>query len=241
MEKRRVTDPFIHIYTQRADDYHRMIAPEDADGNLLRAIENVTPLAGKRVLDLGTGTGRLPLLLGSKAGQVVGLDLHWDMLRQNSHQRSAVGGQWQLIQGDMRQLPIPPGWADVVTAGWAMGHLCGWFASDWKMQIGRVLSEMRRATVSDGALIIFETLTTGSLIPAPPTEGLARYYDWLEKEWGFTRHVLSTDYQFASVGEAMARTEFFFGQELAEKIRENGWARLPEWTGMWVKITPPAG
>jgi len=29
-------------------------------------------------------------------------------------------------------------------------------------------------------------------------------------------------------------TEFFFGAELTEKIRANGWARLPEWVGMWV-------
>ena len=33
--------------------------------------------------------------------------------------------------------------------------------------------------------------------------------------------------------EAVARTEFFFGPELAARIRANGWARLPEWTGVW--------
>jgi ubiquinone/menaquinone biosynthesis C-methylase UbiE len=230
-----MTDHFIHIYTHRADDYHRAIAHEDADGNLLKAIESVTALDGKRILDLGTGTGRLPLLLAGRAAQFVGLDLHWDMLRQSSYQRSVVGGQWRLVQGDMRRLPFPSGWADVVTAGWAIGHLCGWYAADWQIHIGRVLNEMHRAAAPGGTLFIFETLTTGSLTPAPPTEELAEYYNWLENEWGFTRQAISTDYQFASVDEAVARTEFFFGPEMAEKIRANNWVRLPEWTGMWVK------
>lgn len=230
-----MSDHFTHIYTHRADDYHRLIAPEDADGNLLKAIESVTALDGQRILDLGTGTGRLPLLLASRAAQFIGLDLHWDMLRQNRRQQSAIGGRWSLVQGDMRRLPLRSGWADVVTAGWAIGHLRGWFAADWQSQIGRVLKEMRQAAAPGGTLIIFETLTTGSLTPAPPTEGLAEYYHWLESDWGFTRHTISTDYQFADVDEAVARTEFFFGTELAEKIRANNWARLPEWTGMWVK------
>ena len=45
---------------------------------------------------------------------------------------------------------------------------------------------------------------------------------------GFRRQTIQTDYHFASVDEAVARTEFFFGPELAARIRELGWARLPE-------------
>lgn len=226
-------DHFQAIYSSRAGDYHRMIAPEDVDGELLRALEHLTPLAGTRVLDLGTGTGRLPLLLAGRAAQMVGLDLHRDMLHENSRQRGSVNGGWSLVRADMRALPFPGGWADLVTAGWAIGHLRGWYADDWQTQIGRVVREMRRAAAPGGLLVIFETLTTGSLTPAPPTPPLAEYYAWLEAEWGFQREMLRTDYQFASVDEAVARTEFFFGPELAEKIRANGWARLPEWTGLW--------
>ena len=123
----------------------------------------------------------------------------------------------------------------MVTAGWSIGHLRGWFAADWQTQIGRVLREMRRAVKPGGALMIMETLTTGSLTPAPPTDALAEYYAWLEDEWGFARQTIRTDYQFASVDEAVARTEFFFGSELAAKIRQQGLARLPEWTGVWSK------
>jgi hypothetical protein len=88
-------------------------------------------------------------------------------------------------------------------------------------------------TAPGGSLIILETLTTGSLTPAPPTPGLSEYYAWLESEWCFKRSVISTDYIFNDVQSAVQYTLFFFGAELAESIRRNQWSRLPEWTGIW--------
>jgi ubiquinone/menaquinone biosynthesis C-methylase UbiE len=230
-------DRFQRIYSQQAAAYHQMIAAEDAGGELLPALEAILPLSGKRLLDLGSGTGRLPLLLHHIAGQVVGLDRHFAMLAEGRLQMQKAGGSWPLIQGDMRALPFPDSWADVVTAGWAIGHLRDWFSSDWQAQAGRVLGEMHRVVQPGGALIVLENLSTGSLTPAPPTPELAEYYDWLEMSWGFSRQEIRTDYLFPDVQTAIDRTEFFFGPQLAEKIRLNRWARLPEWTGVWGKRT----
>jgi ubiquinone/menaquinone biosynthesis C-methylase UbiE len=228
-------DHFKFIYTHQAEDYHRMIAVEDVDARLLPAIEAVLPLAGKRVVDLGTGTGRIPLLLNGLAAKVAALDLHRAMLRENERQRRRVQGAWISVEGDMRRLPFPGGWADAVVAGWAIGHLRAWYDPDWKSHMTPILTEMHRVVAPGGALIILETLSTGALTPAPPTVGLAEYYAWLETKWDFNRTEIRTDYQFASVEEAVERTEFFFGPELAETIRANGWSRLPEWTGVWSK------
>lgn len=228
-------DHFRYIYTHQAAAYHQLIAPEDWMGNLLPALQQVTSLQGKRIVDLGTGTGRLPLLLSDQAAQVIGLDLHGAMLQENQRQRERVHGRWSVTQGDMRYLPLPNAWADVVTAAWCISHLRSWYAADWQAQISRVLAEMQRVLVPGGALIIIETLTTGSLTPAPPRPALAEYYHWLESEWGFVRQTISTDYQFADIEEAVSRTEFFFGAELAGAIRAHGWTQLPEWTGVWGK------
>ena len=224
---------FRNIYQHHAQAYHRMIAVEDVDHNLLPAIEQIAPLKGKRVLDLGTGTGRLPLLYHDQAAQVTGLDLHLAMLREAQVQRDKINGKWGLVQGDMRSLPFPTDWYDVVTAGWAIGHFQNWYDTDWQQQVERVLVEMFRVVKTGGALVIIETLTTGSTTPAPPHEGLAKYYNWLEDKWGFTRQEIETGYLFDSVEQAARQTEFFFGPELAEKIREERWKCLPEWTGVW--------
>jgi ubiquinone/menaquinone biosynthesis C-methylase UbiE len=231
----KIMDHFKFIYTHQAAEYHRMIAVEDADARLLPAIEAVLPLAGKRVLDLGSGTGRIPLLIQGLASRVAALDLHRPMLRENELQRRRVQGCWTPVEGDMRRLPFPSRWADAVIAGWAIGHLRAWYDQDWKAHMTPILQEMHRVAAPGGALIIMETLSTGALTPAPPTAGLAEYYAWLETKWDFNRTEIRTDYQFESVDEAVACTEFFFGPELADAIRQNNWARLPEWTGVWSK------
>jgi ubiquinone/menaquinone biosynthesis C-methylase UbiE len=228
-------DHFKHIYSHNAQAYHQMISSEDVDSNLLPALERVTSFNGKIFLDLGTGTGRLPILLRKHDTYTIGFDLHRAMLLQNQTQREKAGGDWELVQGDMHDLPFPTRWANVVAAGWAIGHLRSWYASQWQAHIGYVLDQMHRVVKQDGALIVIETLGTGSLSPLPPTAELAEYYDWLESERGFKRQEIQTDYVFPSVGAAVEYTEFFFGVELAKKIRRNGWSRLPEWTGVWGK------
>ena len=228
-------DHFEKIYAFNATEYHEMIAPEDVESNLVPALESAAPLDSKRVLDLGTGTGRLPLLLHQRVADITALDLNFPMLVEQQKHRQAINGSWPLVCGDNRLLPFPDNWVDVVMAGWAIGHLRDWYADSWQVEIGKILREMERVVSNAGSLIIMETLSTGALQPAPPNEDLAEYYAWLEGEWGYARDTIQTDYQFESVDEAVERTEFFFGPELAETIRQNGWARLPEWTGVWSK------
>jgi ubiquinone/menaquinone biosynthesis C-methylase UbiE len=228
-------DHFQKIYTTQAKDYHQLIVPEDVDGNLLPALLKVAPLKNATLLDLGSGTGRIPLLVQDLVAQVIALDLNFPMLQEQQVQRAKVGAHWPLVNGDNRALPFPDDWADVITAGWALGHLRGWYPEDWQIQIGKILREMERVALPGGTLIIMETLTTGATEPAPPTTELAEYYTWLEEDWGYTRLEIQTDYQFDSVEQAVAKTQFFFGPEMAELIRQNQWARLPEWTGLWFK------
>jgi len=80
-----------------------------------------------------------------------------------------------LIQGDIRELPFDDGEFDIITVGWAIGHFQGWFGNDWLNQVDTALAEMSRVVKTNGVLIIMETLTTGSTIPAAPQEGLAQY------------------------------------------------------------------
>lgn len=233
-------DHFQRIYSGRAAAYHQMIAAEDAEGQLRAALAALGDWRGRRVLDVGSGTGRVPLLLHGTGARTTAVDLYQAMLDEQAIQRDAVDGRWPLVRADIRALPLRDACVDVVIAGWALGHSRGWHPVDWQVQIGAMLREMHRVVVPGGSIVVLETLSTGAERPAPPTEELAEYYRWLEGTWGFTGEALRTDYVFPDVDAAIQATEFFFGADLAATIRARGWSRLPEWTGMWRKRTPEA-
>jgi ubiquinone/menaquinone biosynthesis C-methylase UbiE len=200
---------------------------------LPKALKSIASLAGSRVLDLGSGSGRIPLLLRGLGCEIVAMDLHRAMLIEQRTRMKASGGSWQLAQADGRALPLQAGWADVVTAGWAYGHFTGWYPDEWETHAGRAVAEMRRAAKPGGTLIIMETMGTGSEEAAPPSQPLADYYTWLENEQGFARSLIATDYDFGSAERAAELCGFFFGVEMAETVRARGWRRVPEWTGVW--------
>jgi ubiquinone/menaquinone biosynthesis C-methylase UbiE len=85
----------------------------------LRAM--VDGLAAPKVLDVATGTGRVPLLLASQpwfSGQVYGVDIAPAMLAQ-AHAKIAeagLSGRVALREGDASALPWPDGMFDLVTS-----------------------------------------------------------------------------------------------------------------------------
>ena len=96
-----------------------------------QAMSAVWPdVSGKRVLDLGCGTGRYTQrLVGGGAAAVVALDLSDGMLRQVN----AAG----RVQADMMQLPLANSSLDVVISGLAAGHARS--IHTWMTEIARVL------------------------------------------------------------------------------------------------------
>jgi hypothetical protein len=92
---------------------------------------------------------------------------------------------------------------------------------------------MASGLVPGGVVAVIETLGTGQTEPAPPTQGLADYYAWLERERGFQRIVLRTDYAFPDPDTAASVAGAFFGAAFAQRVRRERWARIPECTGLW--------
>lgn len=226
-------DHFQAIYQHHAAQYHQMISAEDARSHLPAVLKAITPFQGKRVVDIGSGTGRIPIIFQNEPAQMVALDAERAMLLENKIQRDQNGGRWHLVQGDGRSLPFASGWADITIAGWAFGHFRSWYPEGWQEQIGAAFSEMFRITRPGGYLIILETLGTGSWVPRAPSLELSEYYNWMEDTWELLPQEVRTDYQFESVEQAVSLTEFFFGSDLANLIREKNWTHLPEWTGVW--------
>jgi ubiquinone/menaquinone biosynthesis C-methylase UbiE len=67
-----------------------------------------------RLVDIGTGTGRMLELLGPRAETAIGIDRSPEMLRFARAKLSAAGAVAELRQGDMYALPLADRSADVV-------------------------------------------------------------------------------------------------------------------------------
>ncbi len=227
---------FHHIYAVQADAYDAMVAAEDYQGNLWTALNAVRPLAGLDVVELGAGTGRLTLYLAPLVRQIQAFDQSAHMLSVTDAKLLAAGlTNVRTMVADNAALPVPSASVDLALAGWSLGHSCGWYPEIWRTVIGQAVAEMQRVLKPGGTAIIFETLGTGSDQPGAPTVSLDAYYQFLEQQYGFTRTVIQTDYRFASPEDAAAKTRFFFGDELADRLLAERQALLPEWTGMWHK------
>jgi ubiquinone/menaquinone biosynthesis C-methylase UbiE len=228
------------IYANHAAEYDTLVQAEDCEGNLIPAIEAIQPLSDAAVLEVGVGTGRIARAIAQRVGRLVAVDRAAPMLEVARRHLSRIerAAPWELHQADARALPVDSGWADVAIAGWVFGHFREWMPERWEEEVACALDEMRRALRPGGALIIIETLGTGTEVPAAPTAKLDEYFTWLERVQGLERHAIRTDYQFADLEAAAAITGFFFGDAFAEQVRREGWSRVPECTGLWSSRTP---
>lgn len=227
---------FQQIYATQAARYDALVSREDYQGNLLSALNRIRDFAGLRVVDVGAGTGRVTRLLAPYAAWITAVDLSPHMLRQAKIKLVEDGAtNCFLTAADARHLPFCPGIADVVMAGWALGHSVGWYPESWQAEIGQAIHAMQNSLRPDGALILIETMGTGVTTAGPPTPGLAAYYAWLQNDLGFQHTTIPTDYRFHSVSEAVALTQFFFGSALAAAIQQQQLTILPEFTGIWWK------
>ncbi|MEW5988140.1 MAG: methyltransferase domain-containing protein [Chloroflexota bacterium] len=228
------------IYRTQAALYDELVAREDYQGLILPALQSIRPLTGLDVVELGAGTGRLTRLLLPFVRSILACDISPPMLRVAVHNQPAFIRDHPryprsiFLAADNRRLPVASHTADLTLAGWSLGHFCGWYPDTWHIEIGQAIGEMKRVLRPGGTAIVIETLGTGYETPHPPRPYLADYYTWLEQEHGFRGDWIRTDYRFASVEEAERLTHFFFGGELAGRVKREKRIVLPECTGVWV-------
>jgi ubiquinone/menaquinone biosynthesis C-methylase UbiE len=226
---------YAQIYRSQAAAYQQLVSYEDCRNELWPAIAKICSPDGRDVVELGTGTGRLTVPLAARAKEVTALDHSAHMLGVAQDRLETAGGRWSLAVADNRCLPLTDECADLVIAGWTLGHLTGWYTENWQEESEAALLEMHRVARPAGCLIILETLGTGTERPAAPNEALRAFYEWLEKAWGMNRTWIRTDYHFPDVPTAERLTRFFFGDDLADRVAKQCIQTLPECTGLWCK------
>ena len=122
----RVLEPEVMDSWEEAVDYDAMDFVEVNTAFAQRASE-LGPAISARVLDAGTGTARIPILLCSKRPQwqVFGVDLAKNMLQIGSQHVEQAGLQHQirLELVDAKQLPYQDGYFDMVVSNSLVHHL----------------------------------------------------------------------------------------------------------------------
>ncbi len=137
-----------------------------------RAVLALLPdVAGRRVLDLGCGTGRYTCLLEARGARVVGLDRSAEMLGR------ACGGARRLIRGDARALPLASRAVDLVVCALMLGDVA---------ELEVVLAEIARVLAPGGWAVYSDLHPVGRAL------GWRRgFQDAAGRRW-FVRHHVHT-------------------------------------------------
>ncbi|GIL11811.1 MAG: hypothetical protein BroJett038_05310 [Chloroflexota bacterium] len=143
-------DLFAHRY-DRVKNYYR----EYEHMYLAQPImERIAPHRSPLVLDVATGTGRLPLALLRHAhfqGRVIGLDLSRRMLHQATQNLYVFEDRVTFIWGSAENLPFPDDTFDVVTCLEAL---------EFMVRPQAVLGELARVLRPGGLLLISQRINT---------------------------------------------------------------------------------
>jgi ubiquinone/menaquinone biosynthesis C-methylase UbiE len=114
---------------------------------------NALDLTGKRVLDIGSGTGLLAIVLAKEhpEWQVTGIDISEDMLNlaRETAARNDLSGRVLFQNASAEDLPFPDGSFDLVVSNASL-HL-------WKDPV-KVMDEIARVTAPGGYCLIWDNL-----------------------------------------------------------------------------------
>src|SRR5512141_2784320 len=133
------------IYQNDGDRYEALIAREDYQRNIEKALDEIVNVDGLDVLDLGAGTGRLAVMLAPRTKSMRVFDSSEEMLRVCREKFEAKGlTNWQVDVADHRQLPVADHSADLVVSGWSVAYLYVWHKDTWQAELGKWLGEMKR-------------------------------------------------------------------------------------------------
>ncbi|WP_219837736.1 class I SAM-dependent methyltransferase [Paenibacillus sp. R14(2021)] len=224
------------IYQSEAERYELLVSKEDVDRNLLRAIQSIMPaLSGIRAADIGAGTGKLTKLLAPHVQSILATDASTAMLEVAARNLKAARlTNWQIEQASHDSLPLANHSIDLLTAGWTICYSASTNVPNWQSNLQVILQEIARVVRPGGTAIIFENFGTGTTEANPPAF-LTSYYSELEQTYGFEHTYIRTDFEFDTVDDAIALTDFFFGTWLSEQVTNSQSPRVPGSTGIWWK------
>ena len=138
----------VRYFARHAADWDELRSLHVGEGEVEAAIARaLADRAVGRLVDIGTGTGRMIELFGREAEQALGIDRSPDMLRVARAKLAEAGLEAELRQGDMYALPLPSGSADTVIIHQVLHYA---------QQPAAAVSEAARLLAPGGRLLIVD-------------------------------------------------------------------------------------
>lgn len=113
------SEGWTRAYREAPEVFDAFARAEDPEGRVVGRLRELLPLAGRRVLELGCGTGRWTRVLAGDAACWVTLEPARAMLAFAA--RDARAGAL-LLRARAERLPVVDGAFDVVFAGWVLAN-----------------------------------------------------------------------------------------------------------------------
>ena len=205
-------------YHQEADVYEEFSRAEDAQRKILRRLRRL--VRGKRVVDIGCGTGKYAALLAAQTKSYTGIDRSLEELR--IARKRAVHGHVRFLHADATALPLPAQSADLVLASWVFGTI--------KTLSRRALAlrEAERICAHGGRIIFIENDVGGSFERVrgryPAVRRTQAYNRWLERHGLFVMERFTTTFGFSTIADARRVIGAIWGTRAAARVRR---AKIP--------------
>ena len=184
-------------FAQHADQWDAIRSLHVADSAVEDRMRAMLGATLGRLVDIGTGTGRMIELFGPSADHAIGVDRSPEMLRLARAKLDGTGG-WELRQGDIATLPLSEGSADTVILHQVLHFIPAPEAA---------LAEAARLLAPGGRLLIVDF--------APHEREELRTQD-AHARLGFSDAQIAA--WFAAAGLALTTTETLDGGELTVKL-----------------------
>jgi SAM-dependent methyltransferase len=114
------------------------------------------PIAGRTILDVGTGTGRAAIALALRGATVTGVDASEEMLAVARRRAASAGSTVSFARGDVHALQFPDGAFDAVVCLRVLMH-----TPDWRRSLAELCRVARSRVVFD-----YPALTSGAALQA---------------------------------------------------------------------------
>lgn len=146
-------------FAEKAGEWDQLRSLHVEEARMEAAIAEVLgPGRLGRLVDIGTGTGRMIQLFAPRASEAIGIDRSTEMLRLARVKLAEAGLAAELRQGDMYALPLPSGAADTVLLHQVLHYAQNPAAA--VAEAGRLLAPGGRLLIADFAAHEREELRT---------------------------------------------------------------------------------